>query len=61
MPDGPSEQAVPRNNAQPTLGVGFYLRLDLARVCLCGIRHRYLRQQDRRLEGLQIAVVHVES
>ena len=46
------EQTVPRNDAQPALGIGFYLFLDLAGMCLCSIRHRYVRQQDRWLASL---------
>lgn len=40
-------------------GVGSYLRLVLARVCLCGILHRYVCQQDRRLAHLRIAAITV--
>jgi hypothetical protein len=39
VPIGSGEQAVPRNDAQPTLDIGFYLRLGLAGICLCSIRH----------------------
>lgn len=42
MPYGPGEQVVPCDDAQPTLGVGFYLCLYVAGVCLCGIRHLHL-------------------
>jgi len=32
----------------------FYLRLDLARLCLCGLCHRYFCQQDRWLARIKI-------
>ena len=54
-PSGPCEQAVPGDDAQPTLGIGCYLRLDLARLCLCGLCHRYFCKLDRRVAGFQIA------
>jgi hypothetical protein len=54
VPIRSGEQTIPRNDAQPALGIGFYLRRDLAGMCLCSIRHRYVRQQDRWLASLQI-------
>ena len=54
VPIRSGEQTIPRNDAQPILDIGFYLRIDLAGMCLCSIRHRYVRQQDRWLASLQI-------
>jgi len=42
-----------RSSAEPALGVGLHLCRDLDRVRLRSLRHRYLRQADRRLASQQ--------
>ena len=55
MPSGQSEQAIPGHSAQPALGVGLYLRVDLEGLCLRCLCHRHFCEQDCRVEGLDIS------
>jgi hypothetical protein len=49
MPERQREPGLRRGDAEPALGFGFHLCLDLARDGLRCFRHRCLRPQDRRL------------
>src|SRR5512134_3771576 len=49
MPTGQGEQAVRRRQAEPAVGVRFYIRRHLERCRLCRLRHRRLCPKDRRL------------
>ena len=53
VPAGPGQPAVQGRSAQPALGLGLHLRLDLAGLAVRGLRHRRVRPAHRRLAGEQ--------
>ncbi len=53
MPARPGEPGLSCTGAEPALALGLNLRQHLVRLRLCGLRHRCLRPQDRRLASEQ--------
>ena len=51
---GPRPRVDHRHAPESAVGVGFHLRGHLARLRLCGVRHRRLRLPHRRLAGLLV-------
>ena len=52
VPIGPRQSPVPRAAPECAVGLGFHLRLDLDRLCLCRLRHRRLCAAHCRLADL---------
>ena len=56
IPAGGSRRAeLHRHAPESALGLGLHVRRHLARLCLCGVRHRCLRATDCRLAGIGFA------
>jgi putative transposase len=49
VPAGPGQPAVPGRAAEPAVGLGLHLRLDLAGLAVRGLRHRRVRPAHRGL------------